>query len=117
MTNQTFNTASIAAGVSQKTIIPTYWIEDAICDGNNVEVDFTINDEWESTAINYNELRTFVEASGLTNYCFDYSVNGTHVQDAGTFNVDTFLAENLNDAVRAYLEAKGFQPAAERMAA
>lgn len=107
-------TGSKAAGKFPKAI---YWIEEAISDGNNVEVDFTINDEWVNATIKFTDLRTFTIEQGLNDYCFDYSVAGEHVQDAGTFDVDTYLAENLNEAVRTYLEPIGNKVIAERIAA
>src|SRR4051812_10425261 len=111
------NIAAIAAGVfsfdarkssttKSKVLAPVYYIEDSILDGDSITVDYTLNDNWLVANINYPTLKTFVLTNGLNDYCYDYAdCGGNHVQDSGTLHTDTFIAENLNACLKAYLEA------------
>jgi hypothetical protein len=92
---------------SQTVVKPVYFIELANVNGQVIEVDYTLNDEWYFTTITMPALISFIESTGMNEYCFDSSdYTGEHLQEAGTFNIDTFINENLNEAVQAYFLAK-----------
>ena len=83
-----------------------YYVEDCTGNGEMIDVDYTLNDEWLSTSVKSSDLRLFVLTNGLNDYCFDSCANGVHLQDAGSYEPDTFIAENLNAVIKAYLQAK-----------
>jgi hypothetical protein len=85
---------------------PVYYIDEAILDGQNIDVDYMLNDDWCRTTVDYLALKAFVVTTGLNDYCFDSSdCDGNHVQDSGSFNSDTYIAENFSVCVRDYLAA------------
>lgn len=91
--------------VSTKTVNPVYYVEDCQLSGDSINVNYLLNDNWFNTVISMAVLRHFVLTSGLNEYCYDYNQNG-HVQVSGSFDLDTFMDENLNNAVMAYLRSK-----------
>jgi hypothetical protein len=86
-------------------ILNIYYIDEVSIDGNQVDVDYTLNDEWARVTIRLSDLKSFIIATGMHHYEFNYSdYSGNHTQDAGLLDVDTFLCENIKVAVRAYFE-------------
>ncbi len=92
--------------VAPKIATPVYNIEGTIILNNNINVEFTINDDWFTAVVSMAALKSFVGDTGLNDYCFDYEVNGEHVQDAGTYDTDTFIADYLDESIEAYLRSK-----------
>ncbi len=91
---------------AQKSVTPVYYIDDCQVSGDNIDISYTLNDNWADTILSMNALKSFVTTTGMNDYCFDSSINGCHVQDSGSLDLDTFIAENLFDVVGAYLKAK-----------
>lgn len=98
-----FDTRSTSHAAANTTA-PVYYVDSAVNDGKDVDVDYTLNDEWARVVIPFTSLKSFVVTKGLNEFCFDSCANGCHVQDAGTYDIDTFMSEELNAVVKAYLE-------------
>jgi hypothetical protein len=91
---------------AKKQLSAVYYVHDAIICEVGVDVEYTLNDEWLTASIEIQALKAFVIKTGMNDYCFDSAdYCGCHVQDSGSFEVDTYISENLNEAVRGYLEA------------
>ena len=101
-----FTFKSINTFVAPRIVKNVYYVEDCQVTGDNITVDYTLNDEWYDTVISMTALKSFVESTGLNESIIDRSVNGEHEQDCFTISMDTFIAENLNAAVGDYLKAK-----------
>ncbi|WDF79534.1 hypothetical protein PQ469_05895 [Mucilaginibacter sp. KACC 22773] len=83
-----------------------YYVDAAIFCGDSIEVDYTLNDEWFNTSIEFQTLRAFILSAGLNDYCFDSSDHaGEHVQTSGSIDLDIYTDVYLNDAVKAYLQS------------
>jgi len=83
---------------------PVYYIDECKVTGDRVQVDYTINHEWAVANLSITDLKNFVRSTGLNEWVFDSCVSGEHQQDSGCFNVDDFLAENLNLVVKNFLQ-------------
>jgi hypothetical protein len=82
----------------------TFQIEDVTVTGDKVAVDYLLNDEWLSTNLSLSELKQFALNRSMNDYIFDYCY-GEHVQESGSLDIDTFMSENLEAVIKAYLEA------------
>jgi hypothetical protein len=83
-----------------------YYVESALICGELIEVDYTLNDKWLTFSFELQALKNFVYATGLNDYCYDRSdYAGEHVQDSGIIEMDTYIDENVECAVKAYLQA------------
>lgn len=91
---------------AQNTTQQIYYIDDCEIDGDDINVDYTLNDQWRATVISMAALKRFVRGNCLNDYCFDSCANGMHVQDAGSFDPNAFITENLNAVIKAYLQSK-----------
>lgn len=91
---------------AQKPTQQIYYVDDSSIDGDDIHIDYTLNDQWRTTVISMAALKRFVQDYGLNDYCFDSCANGMHLQNAGSFEPDTFIAENLNACITAYLQSK-----------
>lgn len=98
------NRAGILTNDARKALKPIYYVDQVEASGDNVAVDYTLNDNWLFINLSFSELKQFALNRSLNDYCFDY-MHGEHVQDAGSFDLDTFMAENLEAVIKAYLEA------------
>jgi hypothetical protein len=101
-----FNFKNSNPVVAPKTVNQVYYVEDCQINGDSINVDYTLNDNWSETIISIASLKSFVLTTGMNDYCYDRSVNGEHVQDSGSIDIDGFLNENFNAAVRTYLSSK-----------
>ncbi|SCW88361.1 hypothetical protein [Mucilaginibacter sp. NFR10] len=89
-----------------KQLPAIYYVDDVVLLGTSIEVEYTLNDEWLTASIEFQTVRAFVIKTGMNDYCFDTAdCGGCHVQDSGSFEVDTYISENLNDTVLAYLQS------------
>lgn len=88
---------------ANKTQTPIYCIDDINIEGDEIAFDYTLNDQWLSINLSYTDLKQFALNHGLNDYCFDY-MRGEHVQDHGSYDIDTFLSENLKSVILAYLQ-------------
>jgi len=95
---------------------PTFFIEDADLNGDVVNVTYineailngglSNEDDWKEVEIETDSLIGFIISRGLNAYEFNTSDNdGCHVQESGPIPMDYYLKYNLNDAVKAYIEA------------
>lgn len=98
------NRAGILTNDARKALKPIYYIDQVEVSGDNVAVDYTLNDNWLFINLSLSELKQFALNRSLNDYCFDYLRDGEHVQDAGSFDLDTFMAENLEAVIKAYLQ-------------
>ncbi|MDB5131789.1 MAG: hypothetical protein JWR02_1538 [Mucilaginibacter sp.] len=97
---------SISTLKASKPSKAVYYVENADILGDNIDVDYTLNDDWKSTSLNLQALTRFIITNGLNDYCYDSSDHrGEHIQDSGTIEIGEYLAENLKPAVRAYLQS------------
>lgn len=106
-TNEKSTTGVNHAGIlttDARNASPIIYIDQADVTGDNIAVDYTLNDQWLSINLSLSELKQFTLNRSLNDYCFDYCY-GEHVQYSGSYDIDTFIAENLNSLVKAYLEA------------
>ncbi|OOQ57117.1 hypothetical protein [Mucilaginibacter pedocola] len=111
------NTRPAGAGITSSKKVNTvtrtatpakavYEVDSAVIIGSAVEVEYFLNDAGLSISIALQTLKSYVAAEGMNEYCFDSSdYAGCHVQDAGTADIDTYLDENLEGAVAAYLQS------------
>lgn len=77
---------------------------DAVITGDNVAVDYTLNDNWLFISLSLSELKQFALNRSLNDYIFNH-MHGRHIQHEGSFPIDTFMAENLEAVIKVYLEA------------
>lgn len=82
-----------------------YEIESAEVNGYIVLVDLLINSGWSYACISLLDLESFVKATGMNEFVIDSCACGEHVQDAGSFDAETFVIENLNEVLIAYFKA------------
>jgi hypothetical protein len=80
-----------------------FYIDEVKINGDTVTIDYTLNDNWNVAVLSLQGLKKFALNMGMNDYCFDF-MHGEHVQEAGSFDIDTFLAEKLDDVIKAYLE-------------
>jgi len=84
-----------------------YYIDDVSLCGDIISIDYTLNETWFSTSIELAALKQFIINTGLNDYCFDSSDHsGEHIQDSGFIEMNDYLSDNLNIAIKAYLEAE-----------
>lgn len=95
---------SLNRNLNTATVKPIYHIDTVTIDGDQVSVDYTLNDEWLEITLSFTELKQFTLNRSLNDYCFDY-MHGEHVQHAGSYDIDTFVSEHLSVVIGAYLEA------------
>jgi|GEM_PF-7050817 len=82
-----------------------YEIDEVVIKGEVLEVDFLINEEWSHCPILIANLKSFVKETGMNKWSLDTSdFTGSHTQYTGSFDIDTFIEENLNMVVKSYLE-------------
>lgn len=90
--------------MTNQKLTPVYSIESATISGNIVKVDYLLNNDWKETEVNYNLLEEFAINMGMNDYCFD-KMEDEHVQDSGTSDIDNYMAENLDEVVKYFLES------------
>lgn len=89
-----------------KQLPAIYYVDDVVLFGTSIEVEYTLNDEWLTGSIEFESVKAFVIRTGMNDYCFDAADHsGCHLQNSGSFEVDTFINENLKEVVRVYLDA------------
>lgn len=89
-----------------KPAFNAYYIEDAMITGELVNVEFSLDDKWHTMTIELQALLNFAIDTGLNDYCFDSAdYVGEHSQDYGTFDIDTYIDENIAVVVKAYLQS------------
>lgn len=77
-------------------------IEDVEVLNGTVTVDYLFNDNLLVAKLCYEGLKEYALNHSLNDYVFD-TMHGEHIQDAGSLDIDTFVAENLKEVVLAYL--------------
>ena len=72
--------------------------------GNDVIVIYTANDEWFDVTLSLSRLREFALGMELNSYCDDYVSFGEIVQHTGSFDFDTWFAENIEYVAEMWLQ-------------
>lgn len=112
-----FDRLKVAHIVLRNTITkPKYFIEDVNFCGDKVTVIYIdeailnsgvfTETDWKEASFYYGHLKDFIYANGLNTYENNTSdQDGCHVQVSGCVPIKYYLSENINVAVKAYLEA------------
>lgn len=96
-------TFSLTSNARKASTPPVYEIEDTKIDGYSVFVDLIINGKPSFKCIAIADLSQFVIKTGMNEWVIDSMYCGDHCQDAGSFDAETFIHENLTEVLTAYL--------------
>jgi hypothetical protein len=86
-------------------------IEDVVVIAGVVTVDYLLNGEEKTDTVTLHQLTQFALNTGLNEYVYDHNCGDEHIQLEGSHDIDTFMSENLNEVVKAFLEVKRIEDA------
>lgn len=81
----------------------TISIEDVTPYGDRLVVDYLFNDEPTVIQLSLSGLKLYALNRNMNEYVIDDCVNGEHEQTEGVLDINTFIDENLDYVIKAYL--------------